>query len=140
MIFSITNQYKRFLRFMIVGAPAFILAVPLNIFLVEFFGFSKPAAYGSVLVFQVFLNFELCRRFVFPESRPVTRLGQFLKFTASILLFRLLDWAFYSYLTSEAPQWYVWFQILNVALFSVLKFLVSRSIFFAGGITQKLLI
>lgn len=128
---------NRYLRFLAVGLPAFLLAVPLNALLVETAHMSKPTAYGIVLCFQVSINFELCRRFVFPEGQQASWWKQFIPFMTSILLFRIVDWYLYTLIVIRFPELYIATQLFNVALFSLLKFSVTRFIFLHKSRTSQ---
>jgi len=113
-------------RFFLVGIPAFLVAVPLNFALVRWVGMPEPGAYAIVLVFQVSINFLLCRWFVFETDREAPVLRQFAAFLAGILGFRLLDWALYTALVHYFGLYFLAAQLLNVAIFGAGKFLFSR--------------
>ena len=71
---SDNNSVKRktlvkYFLFLLVGLPAFLIAIPLNYFLVEFIQLYKPAAYLIVLLLQVTMNFFMLRWFVFKSSK-----------------------------------------------------------------------
>ncbi|MEI7731225.1 MAG: GtrA family protein [Verrucomicrobiota bacterium] len=115
-------------KFFAYGVPAFALAVPVNYALVKWLGLRESGAYAIVLVFQVTVNFILCRRFVFDphKDKPVRR--QFLEFMASILAFRVGDWILYWYLVEKVGWYFLAVQVGNVFVFGLLKFLVSKKI------------
>ena len=71
-------------KFLIVGLPAFIVAIPLNWFLVEKLAWWKPLAYAFVLVAQTTVNFFLCRRFVFLPSKEKSIGKQYREFMAAV--------------------------------------------------------
>jgi len=110
------------------GLPAFLVAIPLNYALVEWLRLPKPLAYAFVLVFQVTVNFFICRRYVFKagDHKPVHR--QFLEFFSAILTFRTADWALYSLLILIPQLHYIGVQVFNVLVFAALKYRFSRKI------------
>ncbi len=115
----------RFVKFLGAGLPAFILAVPLNYILVTYAQLPKSAAYAIVLVFQVSINFVMCRWLVFSERNDRHVAIQFTQFLASIMGFRLLDWALYSFMVSIFGVPFLLMQIANVGIFALLKYWVS---------------
>lgn len=127
---GITPQRGRqFFKFMASGLPMFLVAIPLNVALVELARFPKAPAYALVLVVQVSLNFFICRYFVFDRQRPASLFAQFRAFFFGIMMFRVFDWGLYSLLTAVFHLPYVAVQLFNVALFSVLKFLFAEWVF-----------
>ncbi len=114
-------------KFLAVGLPAFVLAVPLNYLLVEHAGWGKGISYALVLVFQVTTNFFLCRWLVFPPSgRRWYR--DFAWFVSGILTIRCLDWGVYWVLVNVFGFYYLLVQLGNVMIFSVIKFLFSEKV------------
>ena len=66
-------------RFVLFGIPAFLIAIPLNFFLVETLLWPKQAAYALVLLVQVTINFFICIRFVFnrdPNKNMASQLNR----------------------------------------------------------------
>lgn len=120
------HRFKRLFLFLLVGLPAFVIAVPLNWVLVEKAAIPKPAAYALVLVIQVTINFFLCVRFVFRRDESISLIRQFLVFVSGILTARALDWALYSLLVTITQIHYIAIQAFNVVIFSALKFLFAR--------------
>lgn len=118
----------KFFKFFAYGIPAFALAVPFNYALVKWLGLRESGAYAIVLVFQVSINFILCRWFVFDPHRDKTVRRQFLEFMASILAFRVGDWILYWYLVEKIGWYFLAVQVGNVFVFGLLKFLVSKKI------------
>ena len=114
--------------FLAAGLPAFFVAIPLNYCLVELAHFPKPLAYAVALLFQVIVNFFMCRWLVFTSGTHKTIGRQFLEFVVAILTFRLTDWAVYAFLVEIADLHYLAVQIFNVVIFAVLKFKLSRRI------------
>ena len=116
----------KLLRFLAVGIPAFIIAIPLNYFLVETLLWQKPAAYALVLVVQVTINFFACIFFVFKRDPSRNLTSQFVIFMAGILAARALDWSLYSFLVTVVPVHYLVIQFTNVIIFSLAKFTFAR--------------
>jgi len=112
--------------FMAVGIPAFLIAIPLNMLLVEHLQWPKAAAYGLVLVVQVIINFFACAFFVFERDRSRSLWSRFAAFMGGILAARGMDWALYSALVTLLPVHYLVIQIFNVVVFSLAKFLLAR--------------
>lgn len=119
----------RYVRFLLAGLPSALLALPLNMALVELAHWPKSYAYGAVLVFQVSLNYFFCRRFVFLRLPGSSEALAFSGFSLVVGFFRLLDWAAYTFCVSRLDLWYGWMQILNMAVFSVAKYLSCKFIF-----------
>jgi putative flippase GtrA len=120
--------YAKVLRFILAGVPSFALAVPLNYVLTTAVGMSKPAAYAVVMVFQVSVIFWFCRWFVFDTDRERSLWKSFLVFFNGILLFRLADWALYSFLVTRLGLPFLAVQLFNGAAFALLKFEFSRRV------------
>ncbi len=116
--------------FFLWGVPAFLVAIPLNYALVIWAGMAKPSAYAIVLVMQVIINFFACRLFVFEVDPGLSWWKSFVIFFNGIILFRAADWVVYSVLTTPWFQLpFIGVQILNLALFGLLKFEFSRLVF-----------
>lgn len=115
----------KLIKFLAAGLPSFVIAVPLNWLFVGTLHMPKPVAYGIVLVFQVSLNFFMCRWFVFEKKSATSLWRDFATFFAGIALFRAADWGVYTLLT-HLGFWYLGVQLFNVFLFSILKFLFSE--------------
>lgn len=121
-------EVGRYIKFLVIGLPAFGLALPLNFVLVKWAEWSEPLAYALVLCCQVSLNFVMCRLFVF-ESRPEDSLfAQFIKFFTGIIGFRVLDWLLYLVLL-HVGIYFMIAQVMNVLIFSVAKYLFARGLF-----------
>jgi len=114
--------------FLLVGFPTFFVAVPLNFALVHYAGVPKPVAYAAVLLFQVTVNFFLCRWLVFAPGNHMSARRQFAEFMVGILGFRLADWLLYSLLVQLWPNYYLVIQVCNVLLFAVLKYKFSKHV------------
>ena len=116
----------RYIRFLVAGLPAALLAVPLNVALVEWAGWPKPWAYAFVLLIQLSLNYCFCRWFVFevpPKSSEVSTLSGFVLVVG---FFRLLDWASYTFFVDRLEIWYGWLQVMNLMLFSFAKYFACK--------------
>jgi putative flippase GtrA len=123
----------KLIKFLAAGLPSFLVAVPLNWLLVTKWGVPKGLAYALVLSFQVTLNFFMCRWFVFEKTSDKSLMAEFGAFVAGIAFFRLADWGVYSLLVSVVGFHYIAVQLLNVVLFSVLKFLYSERVMGGGA-------
>lgn len=118
--------FGKLAKFLVAGLPAFLVALPLNLFLVENLAWPKTTAYATVLVVQVTINFFACTLWVFERDRRRKLLSQFALFMSGILLARALDWGLYSLLVKITPIHYVAIQVFNVILFSLAKFAFAR--------------
>ena len=117
---------------MLLGAPAFALAIPLNYFLVHQAGLNKAPAYAIVLALQTAANFFMCRAFVF-EKRKVAGLRKvFFVFLSGNILFRLADWLVYVLLTKYWGLPYLVVQLFNVVVFALLKYEFAKRVFERG--------
>lgn len=114
--------------FLAAGLPSFILAVPLNWFLVDKLLWNTSVAYALVLVFQVTVNFFMCRWFVFKDRKETGLWIQFSQFVTGILLFRLADWGLYTVLVKYIGLYYLAVQVANVFIFAFLKFRFSQKV------------
>jgi|LSQX01.3.fsa_nt_gb putative flippase GtrA len=113
-------------KFLLVGLPAFVVAIPLNAFLVEHCCWAKPLAYALTLFLQVTVNFFFCRWFVFTPDveKPIWR--QYIEFLGVVAVFRSLDWLSYSIIVSSFNIHYIIVQCANVVIFSLAKFFLSK--------------
>jgi putative flippase GtrA len=127
----------KFLGFLLSGLPAFLVAIPLNYFLVEFLHLYKPLAYVLVLILQVSVNFLILRRFVFNTSKEDPILKQYVVFLGGIGLVRLLDLVCYTLFVEVFGFYYLGVQLANVVIFSVVKFMFSRSVLEKKKVTQN---
>lgn len=120
---------KKLFKFFVAGLPAFALAIPLNYGLVAWAALPKSAAYALVLAVQVTINFFACRYFVFDADRSTSLWKSFAVFLNGILLFRVLDWALYSVLTTKFGLPFIGVQLFNVGFFGLMKFEFFRRLF-----------
>ena len=125
----IPERGRRLLAFVAVGAPSFLAAIPLNIVLVEYVKLPIALAYAIVLIFQVTINFLMCRRFVFEPNPDGSLWREFTLFVTGISAFRIFDWLLYTVLVYYFEWNFIAVQVLNICLFSALKFLYSEQIF-----------
>lgn len=117
---------KKLLRFVIFGIPAFLIAIPLNLLLVEIIEWPKPVAYALVLIVQVTINFFICIHYVFERDTTRHLLSQLTIFMSGILAVRCLDWGLYTLLVRVTPIHYIIIQFFNVIVFSIAKFAFAR--------------
>lgn len=119
---------KKLIRFLLAGIPGFLVAIALNYALVKYGGISKSISYAITLAIQIIINFFACRYLVFRPD-PASNMGKsFLVFMNGIALFRMADWGVYLLLIKLGVP-YLAAQIINIALFSVLKFEFSKHVF-----------
>lgn len=119
---------KKAIRFIAWGVPAGLLAIPLNYALVQFVHIQKPGAYAIVLIFQVALNFFICRHLVFEKTASSSLRTQFAQFVGGILTIRAADWALYSLLVGFFGNYFLVLQVINALLFAWLKFRFSERV------------
>ena len=119
------KEVKNFIKFLLAGVPSALLAIPLNIVLVEIGEVNKTIAYGLVIFLQILVNFIFINNFVFKYN---SRFTSFIKFFFGIVIFRALDLIIYSQLINLFPKLYILIQLSNVAIFSMIKFKYSKFI------------
>jgi putative flippase GtrA len=130
------ERFITLFKFMLSGLPSFIVAVPLNYFLVEKAHLGKNIAYALVIAFQVAVNFFVCRAYAFNRKDSKSMAAEFGVFFSGIMLFRVADWALYVLLVNVVGLYYLAVQLCNVVVFALLKFFFSEKIFVRGGITN----
>jgi putative flippase GtrA len=118
----------KLLKFLGAGLPAFVVAVPLNFWLVDRVGWPKPLAYFLVLFLQVSFNYLMCKVFVFRSEGRRASVGEYAKFTSGLLLFRAFDWGLYVILVEYVGVYYLLAQISNVVIFSIAKFFFAEKL------------
>lgn len=118
----------KYFKFLIAGAPSFLIAVPLNYFLVETVLIGPSVAYFIVLMVQVAINFMMLYFFVFNSHNEDHFFVKFYKFFIGIMGIRIIDWLFYSIVVIVFDVYYILMQIINVFLFSLLKYKLSESV------------
>ncbi len=122
------KRLVKLVKFVAVGLPSFLVAIPLNFLLVEKAGMPKAAAYALVMIFQVTINFFMCRYFVFERRTTSSLWKEFTVFFVGISMFRVLDWVVYNALVYGLGLYYIGVQILNVIMFAVFKFVFSEKV------------
>ena len=122
----INKEIKKYIKFLLAGLPSASLAIPLNIFLVEVGKVNKPFSYAIVIFFQILLNFCFINKYVFKNKKDNLIVISFLKFFFGILIFRILDWFMYIQLLSLFPNIYIIIQVVNIAIFSIIKFKYTK--------------
>ncbi len=123
------KNFKSYIKFLIAGAPSALLAIPLNIILVEIGQLNKPISYSIVIFFQILMNFCFLKKYVFKNKKNESTIISFLKFFFGILIFRTFDWFVYIKITSVFPDIYIIIQVINITIFSMIKFKYSKLIF-----------
>ena len=120
----------KFTKFLFSGIPSFLLAIPLNYFLVEYVNLQKTIAYTIAIIMQVTVNYFVVKKYTFTDSlKTVETKFKFIKFFSGIILFRILDIWVYSIEVEYIGIYYLISQIINTGLFSVFKYLFSKKIF-----------
>ena len=100
-----------------------MIAVPLNYFFVEILFIEKSTSYFLIIIFQTFINFLIAIRMTFFKKGGYTLVNFFLFFII-VLLVRMFDWSLYSILINNTDIYYIFIQVFNVVLFSIIKFLL----------------
>ena len=123
------KNFISYIKFLIAGAPSALLAIPLNIILVEIGQLNKPISYSIVIFFQILMNFCFLKKYVFKNKKNELIIISFLKFFFGILIFRTFDWFVYIKITGVYPDIYIIIQVINITIFSMIKFKYSKLIF-----------
>lgn len=125
---SFVSGAKRFGAFMLIGLPAFVLAIGLNAALVEWTPVPVWLAYAFVLWVQVTINFFLARHFVFESTTAHASVRrQYVTFLGGVSIVRGLDWLAYVLMVA-AGVFFIAAQLINVVVFSVVRFLFARRV------------
>ena len=119
------KEINNFIKFLLAGLPGALLAVPLNIVLVEIGEVNKTVSYGLVIFFQILVNFIFINNYVFKYKNKFT---SFIRFFFGIVIFRTFDLIIYSQLINLFPKLYILIQLSNIAIFSMIKFKYSKFI------------
>lgn len=119
---------QKYTAFLLAGLPSFIIAIFINWLLVDFFEFNKLFSYAFVQLFQVVLNFFMCKFFVFKNKSKLNVINQFFQFITGIVFFRFLDWIIYSLIISNFDIYFIFVQVSNTIIFSLFKFLYTKNI------------
>ena len=115
-------EFKRYIKFLIVGLPSISLAIFFNIFLVEALEIEKSIAYVLVSFLQIVINFCLIEKYIFNTNKKRAKFIYFLKYLFGILIIRSLDWLIYINLLNYLFDFYIFIQILNAVILSMIKF------------------
>ena len=119
------KEVKNFIKFLLAGLPSALLAIPLNIILVEIGEVNKTISYGLVIFLQILVNFIFINNYVFKYKNKFT---SFIRFFFGIVIFRTFDLIIYSQLINLFPKLYILIQLSNIAIFSMIKFKYSKFI------------
>lgn len=122
------KKIKNYIKFLLAGLPSASLAIPLNILMVEVGKVNKPFSYAIIIFFQILLNFYFINKYVFKSKKNTLVILSFLKFVFGILAFRILDWFIYIQFLTLFPNNYVIIQVVNIAIFSMIKFKYTKLI------------
>ncbi len=129
IIYSIYERhFFKFMKFLSSGLPSFLLAVPLNILLVEIVKLDKTLSYSIVILIQITINFFILKKFAFDKNNSIPTLKQFLLFLGGIFFFRAIDVGVFTLMVKYFNIYYIIAQIINVLFFSIVKYLYSKKI------------
>lgn len=133
-----SSRIVKFVRFLLAGIPGFGVSFATNYVLVEFAGFAKLSAYGLALIGQLFVNYLICRYFVFAvEARQRPFWASFWGFVAGSLVLRIADWLLYG-VWVQCGLYFVLAQAVNVVLFSAFRFRYAEWLFAKrAGVTLR---
>lgn len=120
---------KQFIQFGLAGLPAFLIAIPLNIFLVQYAHWPKPVAYVPVIWLQFTAGFLMNHYLVFKTAGKIPFWRAYFQFAASMGIIRIFDWSAYTAATVWAHVPFVLAQICCSGVFLVIKYLSARPIF-----------
>lgn len=110
------------------GIPGFLIALPLNMFLVETIRLGIEISYLFVLFIQVSINFCTVRTFLFDIKDRSNILPQYIQFLLGMFLFRFFDWLIYIFLVKATNVHYLLVQAGNIILFSFLKYKFTKKV------------
>ena len=119
---------NKFFRFFWAGLPAFFIAISLNYLFVEYLDIHKLLSYAFVLLVQVSINFFAAIYFVFKRNRYKSIKKQYVQFVVGIFFIRLCDWVLYGLMVQKLNFYYLFIQLLNVLLFSIIKYIYAKKI------------
>jgi putative flippase GtrA len=124
-----SSRIVKFVRFLLAGIPGFGVSFATNYVLVEFAEFGKLSAYGLALVGQLFVNYLICRYFVFAvDARQSPFWASFWGFVAGSLVLRIADWLLYG-VWIQCGLYFLIAQAVNVLLFAVFRFRYAEWLF-----------
>ena len=87
---------------------------------------NKTFSYGIVILLQIMVNYIFIKNYVFNYKN--NRYTYFMKFFFGIIIFRFMDLIIYSQLINLFPKFYIFIQLTNIAIFSVIKFKYTKYI------------
>jgi putative flippase GtrA len=123
------KEASAFVRFGLAGVPGFLIAIPLNIALIEWGHWPKPIAYLFVVWMQMTSGFLMCHFLVFKTVERRSLLTAYGQFAASMGIIRVFDWATYSALVVFLHVPFVLAQIACTGFFILMKFVSAKAIF-----------
>ena len=123
------KQAAALIRFGLAGVPGFLIAIPLNIALIEWAHWPKPAAYLLVVWMQMTAGFLMCHYLVFKTADRRPLWPAYTQFALSMGLIRVFDWATYTALVEFVHLPYVLAQICCTGFFILIKFVSAKAIF-----------
>jgi putative flippase GtrA len=129
MVDVTAKQIASFVRFGLSGLPGFLIAIAINVWVVERFHWPKPVAYVLVMWIQMSLGWLMCRTVVFRDGQNTSALGSYFQFALSMGIIRIADWLLYTTLVELVKVPYVLAQISTSAIFLFIKFLSAKAIF-----------
>jgi putative flippase GtrA len=130
---SLAREAGHFLQFGLSGLPAFLVALGLNKFLVDFAGWPKPVAYLPVVWMQMNVGFLMCHYVVFRSSEPRPLLRAYWQYILSMWAIRGVDWLSYTFLVEVIRIPYLVAQISTSAVLLLVKFISAKAIFRSQG-------
>jgi putative flippase GtrA len=114
---------NRYLKFILSGLPSFILALPLNYFLVTAINIDHEISYAIVILFQVAINYVLSMLFVFDVENVISATN-LIHFVVVVGIFRLVDWWLYVFFINYTDLYFLFIQFQNVLILSVVKYFI----------------
>ncbi len=126
---ALLREAGMFVRFGMSGLPGFLIAILLNILLVEMAHWPKPVAYVPVVWMQMTAGFLFCRYFVFRHEIQRSFWVAYGQFALSMGLIRVADLGLYTCLVELAHVPYVAAQIMSTGIFIFVKFASAKAIF-----------
>jgi putative flippase GtrA len=126
---SLVSEAGHFLQFGLSGLPAFVVALGLNKFLVDFAGWPKPVAYLPVVWMQMNVGFLMCHYIVFRSPQPRPLLRAYWQYILSMWVIRGVDWLSYTFLVEVIRIPYLVAQISTSAVLLLVKFMSAKAIF-----------
>ncbi|MBT5901408.1 MAG: GtrA family protein [Opitutaceae bacterium] len=113
------------LKFIAIGLGGYLVLTGGVAALVEMADWGKRPAYIVVIAIVMCGNFYANRRFVYPQSKQRKKGSQAARFLFFALLFRLLEYAAYSWLIGPVEMHYV----IAITLTSAVGYLIKYYVF-----------